>query len=76
MCVCVCACVRACVLVCVCVCVCVYAHMRVCVPFASYSSETVEVIIVKLGTVTASNTRMHHVVNYIDLDLHSRSHTS
>ena len=49
----VCECVRACVLACVCVCV--------CVPFASDSSETINVISIKLGTVTAADMRMHHV---------------
>ena len=52
-CVCVCVCVRACVRVRVCVCV--------CVALASDSSETVEVIFVKLCSVAASDMRMHHV---------------
>ena len=34
--------------------------MRVCV--VSASSETIEVIIVKLGTVTATDMGMHHVL--------------
>ena len=63
--VCVRACVRACVHVCVCACV------RACVSLASDSSETVEVVIVKLGTVGASDMSASRV-NYIDLDLHSR----
>ena len=47
---------------CVCVCVCV------CVPVASDSSEIINVIIIKLGTVTAgSDTRMHHVVIILTL---------
>ena len=41
---------------CVCVCMCVCVFLR------SDSLETVEVIIVKLGMVTASDTRMHHVL--------------
>ena len=47
-------CVRACVYVRACVCACV-------VSLASDFSETVEVIIVKHGTVTASDMGMHHV---------------
>ena len=43
--------------VCVSVCVCLF----VCVSLASDFSETVEVIIVKLGTVTASDVTMHHI---------------
>ena len=50
-CVCVCACV--CLSVCLCVCLCV------CLSLASDFSETIEVIIIKLGTVTTSDTRMH-----------------
>ena len=40
------------------------AKVSVCVyvSFANDSSETVEVIIIKLGTVTASDMRMHHVL--------------
>ena len=34
----------------------------VCVSLASDSSETIEVLIIKLGTVTASDTRLHHVL--------------
>ena len=34
----------------------------VCLPLASDSSEAVEVTIVKLGTVTASDMRMHHML--------------
>ena len=37
----------------VCVCVCVPQHKRF--------QETIEIIIVKLGTVTASGMRMHHL---------------
>ena len=40
---------------------CVSACLCVCVSLASYSSETVEVIIINLGTVTASDMRMHQV---------------
>ena len=46
---------------CVCVCVCV------CVSLASDSSETVEVIIIKLGTITASDMRIHHVLIILTL---------
>ena len=45
--------VRACVYVCVCV----------CVSLASDPSETIKVIIIKFGTVTASDMIMHHVCN-------------
>ena len=45
--------------VCLFVCVCVY--------FASDSSETVEVIIVKLGMVDASDMIMHHVLSILTL---------
>ena len=57
-CVCVCAraCERACVRMLVRVCVCV------CVSLASDSSETIKVTIIKLGTVTASDMGMHHVI--------------
>ena len=54
-------CVRACVRECVRVCVCVYVCLSVCVSLASDSSETIHVIIVKLGTVTGSDMIMHHV---------------
>ena len=47
----------------------------VCVSLASDSSETVEVISVNHGTVTASDMRMHHVL-IILTDVHSRSYTS
>ena len=43
---------------------------------SSDSSETIELIIIKLGMVTASDMVMHHVFIYIDLDLYSRSHGS
>ena len=39
----------------------------VCVLLPSDSSETVEVTIVKLGTVTASDMRMHHVLIVLTL---------
>ena len=52
---CVCVSVCVCVPVCVCVCVCLCVCMRAREPLASDSSETVEVIIVKLGTVTATS---------------------
>ena len=54
-----------------CVCVCALARARacvcVCVSLASESSETVEVIIVKLGKVTASDMSIHHVLNILTL---------
>ena len=50
--------VRACVLACVCTCM----RAGVCVPLASESSETIEVTIIKLGTVTASDMLMYHVL--------------
>ena len=45
--------------------------MCVCVSLASDSLETVQIIIIKLGMLTASDASR---VNYIDLDLQSRSH--
>ena len=47
-------CVYECLYVCLCVCV--------CVSLASDSSETIEVTIIILGRVTASDIRMHHVL--------------
>ena len=58
-------CVGVCVGVCVCVCVCVC--LCVCVSLASDFTETVEVIIVNLGVVTASDMRMHHVLLMLTL---------
>ena len=51
------------------VCVCVYMQARVCVSLASDCLETIEVIIIKLGTVTASESdiRMHHVLMILTL---------
>ena len=49
-----------------CVCVCV------CVSLASDASETIEVIVIKLSIVSASDMVMHHI-NYVDLNLQSRS---
>ena len=48
---------------CLCVCVraCVCLRVSVCVSLASDSSETIAVIIIKFGTVTASDMIMHHV---------------
>ena len=57
---------RACVRACVCVCV--------CLSLASDSSETVEVIIMKLSTVTASDMRMQHVLIIMTLTF-SQGHT-
>ena len=42
-------------------------RMCLCVSLASDSSKTVEVIIVKLGTVTASDVVMHHVLIMLTL---------
>ena len=46
-------------------------HMSVCVcvfvSLASDSSETVEVIVIKLGTVTASDMTMHHMLIILPL---------
>ena len=39
----------------------------VCVCLASHSSGPIEVIIIKLDTVTASDMTMHHVFHYIAL---------
>ena len=56
---------------CVCVCVCVCICVCVCVPltFKSSSSETQEVIIIKLGMVTASDVVMRHVLSMLTLTL-------
>ena len=72
MCVCVfvrlCVCVRACVCACVRACLYVNVSVCVCVSLASDSSETIEVIIIiKLGTVTASDMVMHHVLMILTL---------
>ena len=49
-------------------CVCVYCvYVCVYMSLASDSSETVEVIIVKLGTVTASDLGMRHVLIMLTL---------
>ena len=57
---------RACVCVRVCVCVCLSVRLSVCLSLclslASDSSETIEVIIIKLGTVTASDMVMHNLL--------------
>ena len=65
--------VRACVCACMCECVCVSVcehvcvHVRVClcvcvsIPHKRFLGNSVEVIIVKLGMVTASDMRVHHV---------------
>ena len=37
-------------------------RVSVCVPLASDFSETIEVIIIKLGTITASDKLMHHML--------------
>ena len=59
------ACVRACVFVC-----------SVCLSLASDSSESIEVIIIKLVTGDCFRHENASSVNYFDADLHSRSHTS
>ena len=51
-----------CVYVCVCVCVYLSIYVSVCLSLASDSSETIEVVIIKLGTVTASDMRMRRVL--------------
>ena len=48
--------------VCVCVCMCVYVRACMCVSLARDSSETIKITIIKRGTVTASDMRMHHVL--------------
>ena len=42
-------------------------RVSVCVPSASDSSETIEVIIIKLSTATSSDTVMHHVLTMLTL---------
>ena len=67
--VCVCVCTCVCVCVCVCVCTCVYARARVCVSAcvspASDSWETIEVIIIKRGTVDCHRNDNASRVTYI-----------
>ena len=60
--VCVCLCVHLCVCMCACMLVCI--HVSVCPPIASHISETSasEAIAVKFDTMTASVTRMHHML--------------
>ena len=53
---------------CVCVCVCV------CVSLASDSLETIKVIFIKLGRVTASDMKMHHVLIILTLTF-TQGHT-
>ena len=49
---------------------CVYVCLSVCLSLASDSTETVVVVIIKFGTVTASDKRMHHafIILITDLD--------
>ena len=58
---------------CVCVCmhvyVCSYIYIHVYSSLASDSSETVEVIIIKFGTVTASYMGIHHMLIVLTLTL-------
>ena len=49
-------------------------HLCVCMSLASDSSETIKIIIIKLGTVTASAMRMHHVLILLTLTF-IQSHT-
>ena len=69
-------CVCLCVCVCVSLCVSVSVSVSVSLSLGSNSSETVEVIINTLGMLTASDVVDAWRGNYIDLDLHSRSHGS
>ena len=62
-----CVCVYVHVCVCVCVSVCLSVCLSVCVSLASNSSETIEVTIIKLGPVTASDMRMHHALIILTL---------
>ena len=76
-----CACVRVCVRIYACVRMCMRAYMcacgRVFVSLASDSSETIEVIIVKLGTVITSDMRMQRVwIIIMYLDFRASSHRS
>ena len=64
-CVCVRVCVRVCALVCASVCACV--RVSVSVYLVSDSSETGEVLVIKLGMVTASHMLMHHVLVILTL---------
>ena len=50
-----------------CVGVCLSVCLTVCVSLASDSLETIEVIIIKHGTVTASDMRMHHMLIMLTL---------
>ena len=43
--------------------------VHVCLSLASGSSETIQVIIIKLGKVTASDMKMHHVLIRLALTL-------
>ena len=64
---------RACVCLSVCLCVC----LSVCLSLASDSSETVEVIIIKLGMMASSNIVMHHVFIILTLTfILDRMHTA
>ena len=49
--------------------VCMCACVRVCVSLSSDSSETFEVLVIKLGTVGASDMLMHHVLIIVILTL-------
>ena len=60
----------------VCVCVCVCVLLCVYLSLASDSSETIKVIIIKLGMETAWGMRMHHFYINYDIDINSRSHRS
>ena len=56
-----------CVCVYVCVCMYVYVYVYVYVSLTSNSSETIEDITIKLGTVTASDILMHQVLIMLTL---------
>ena len=56
-----------CLSVCLYVCLSVCLSVCVCVSLAIDSSESTEVIIIRLGTVTASDVLMHHVLIILTL---------
>ena len=60
----------------VCMCVCVYVSVCGYVALASDSSETIEVIISKLGMVTASDMVIHHALIIVTPTFIPKSHRS
>ena len=61
-----------------CVRLCLPACLSVCLSLASDSTETIKVTVIKLGTVIASYTRMHHVLIILNLTFihgHTDSYT-